>query len=152
MANIALIKEDKFVIAADGANLRQKLIENKTNKDTTANNTTENDTAGNNTSANDTTAKDMTEKQKKLLMRLIKSYINKLRFPLAKEDLAKIEKAGMSVVAETVAENNEEIIIWKLQRSEKERMAVSRSFGDFEYKSNPNLLIQEQAVVSTNWG
>ena len=40
-------------------------------------------------------AKDMTEKQKKLLMRLIKSYINKLRFPLAKEDLAKIEKAGI---------------------------------------------------------
>ena len=29
MANITLIKEDKFVIAADGANLRQKLLENK---------------------------------------------------------------------------------------------------------------------------
>ena len=29
MANITLIKEDKFVIAANGANLRQKLLENK---------------------------------------------------------------------------------------------------------------------------
>lgn len=40
-------------------------------------------------------AKDMTERQKKLLMRLVRSYVNKLRFPLAKEDLAKIEKAGI---------------------------------------------------------
>ncbi|MCA9216199.1 MAG: DUF3500 domain-containing protein [Planctomycetales bacterium] len=39
-------------------------------------------------------AKDMTEQQKKLLMRLIRTYVNKSRQPLAKVDLKKIDDAG----------------------------------------------------------
>jgi serine/threonine protein phosphatase PrpC len=62
---------------------------------------------------------------------------------------ARIEKAGLSVVAETFMEDGVEQTIHKVQRSGTDRMAVSRSFGDFEYKSNTELAADEQAVVAT---
>ena len=40
-------------------------------------------------------AKDMNEKQQRLLMRLLKTYVNKARQPLAKADMKKIEDAGI---------------------------------------------------------
>lgn len=40
-------------------------------------------------------AKDMNEKQKKLLMRLLRTYVNKARNRLAKDDLKKIQDAGI---------------------------------------------------------
>ena len=62
---------------------------------------------------------------------------------------ARIEKAGLSVVAETFMEDGVEQTIYKVQRSETDRLAVSRSFGDFEYKGITELAADEQAVVAT---
>jgi serine/threonine protein phosphatase PrpC len=62
---------------------------------------------------------------------------------------ARIEKAGLSVVAESFMEDGVKQTIHKVQRSETDRMAVSRSFGDFEYKGNTELAADEQAVVAT---
>ena len=43
-------------------------------------------------------AKDLNEKQKKLLMRLLRTYVNKTRQPLAKEDMSKIQAAGIDKI------------------------------------------------------
>lgn len=60
---------------------------------------------------------------------------------------ARIEKAGLSVVQETFYdEHGLKQTISKIQLAEGHRMAVARAFGDFEYKSNPNLGPEDQAV------
>lgn len=61
---------------------------------------------------------------------------------------ARIEKAGLSVFAETFMDNGVECTIHKVQRSDTDRLAVSRAFGDFEYKANTELAANEQAVVA----
>ena len=61
---------------------------------------------------------------------------------------ARIEKAGLSVYAETFMDNGVECTIHKVQRSDTDRLAVSRAFGDFEYKANTELAADEQAVVA----
>eukprot|EP00545_Synedropsis_sp_CCMP1620_P006867 CAMPEP_0119005850 /NCGR_PEP_ID=MMETSP1176-20130426/1960_1 /TAXON_ID=265551 /ORGANISM="Synedropsis recta cf, Strain CCMP1620" /LENGTH=713 /DNA_ID=CAMNT_0006957703 /DNA_START=60 /DNA_END=2201 /DNA_ORIENTATION=- len=60
---------------------------------------------------------------------------------------ARIEKAGLTVVEEIYYdEHGLKQMISKIQLAEGHRMAVARSFGDFEYKSNPNLGPEDQAV------
>ena len=67
--------------------------------------------------------------------------------PNLPEEISRIEAAGLSVFAETFAvDNGNQETIYKVKRSEKERLAVSRAFGDFEYKSNSTLAAEEQAV------
>ena len=62
---------------------------------------------------------------------------------------ARIEKAGLSVTAETFMDKGEECTIHKVRLSGTDRLAVSRAFGDFEYKANGELAADEQAVVAT---
>ena len=62
------------------------------------------------------------------------------------EESARVEKAGLKVVSETFEENGEEMTIHKIAKGEKDMLAVSRAFGDFEYKSNTTLGPEEQAV------
>jgi serine/threonine protein phosphatase PrpC len=67
--------------------------------------------------------------------------------PNLPQETARIEAAGLSVFAETFyADSETQETIYKVKRSEKERLAVSRAFGDFEYKSNSTLSAEEQAV------
>jgi len=61
---------------------------------------------------------------------------------------ARIEKAGLSVTVETFEDDGGVCTIHKVQRSETDRLAVARAFGDFEYKSNAELPADEQAVVA----
>lgn len=62
-------------------------------------------------------------------------------------ETARIEAAGLSVFAETFFVNSTtQETIYKVKRSENERLAVSRAFGDFEYKANTALPAEEQAV------
>ena len=39
------------------------------------------------------------------------------------------------------------ISIWKIEKSANEKIAVSRAFGDFDYKSNEDLKCEEQAII-----
>uniref|UniRef100_A0A7S1VKM7 PPM-type phosphatase domain-containing protein n=1 Tax=Grammatophora oceanica TaxID=210454 RepID=A0A7S1VKM7_9STRA len=64
------------------------------------------------------------------------------------EEKARVEKAGLSVVEESFVEEGIKHVIPKVQLTENgDRLAVSRAFGDFEYKTNPSLSSQEQAVI-----
>ena len=60
----------------------------------------------------------------------------------------RIERAGLEVVAETFEENSKEVTIHKVKKTDTNLMAVSRSFGDFEYKGNNNIGESEQAVIA----
>jgi serine/threonine protein phosphatase PrpC len=64
------------------------------------------------------------------------------------EEQSRIENAGMKVVPITFQEDGKEVTIHKVARSEKEQLAVSRSFGDFEYKLNTTLGPEDQAVTA----
>ena len=58
----------------------------------------------------------------------------------------RVEKAGLEVIAEVVDENE---TIHKIQRGPNDKIAVSRAWGDFDYKANSDLPAQEQAIIST---
>lgn len=60
---------------------------------------------------------------------------------------ARIEAAGLRVEEITFEENETTITIPKVAKSDSDMLAVSRAFGDFEYKGNTTLGPEEQAVV-----
>lgn len=66
---------------------------------------------------------------------------HKPNMPLEKE---RIEKAGLSVMEEKTSETN---IIYKIQNNNN-KLATSRSFGDFDFKANTKLSSNEQAVTA----
>ncbi|CAJ1940376.1 unnamed protein product [Cylindrotheca closterium] len=68
--------------------------------------------------------------------------------PNLPEEQARIEAAGMKVNAVIFQEDGKEVTIHKVALSEKDQLAVSRAFGDFEYKLNTSLPPEEQAVVA----
>lgn len=63
-------------------------------------------------------------------------------------EIQRIEKAGLQVVEDVFVEDSKEVRISKVALSDKNKMACSRSFGDFEYKSNTSLEDTEQAIVA----
>ena len=69
--------------------------------------------------------------------------------PNLPEEKLRIEKAGLEVIKETfqIEENGEETSIWKI-KSSKGKIAVSRAFGDFDFKSNEDFKFEEQAIIS----
>jgi protein phosphatase 1B len=60
----------------------------------------------------------------------------------------RIEKAGLTVFEERFEEDGKEIVIDKVELKSGDRLATSRAFGDFEYKTNASLGADEQAVVA----
>jgi serine/threonine protein phosphatase PrpC len=68
--------------------------------------------------------------------------------PELEEERARIENAGMKVVPITFQENGKDVTIHKVAKTDSEMLAVSRSFGDFEYKLNTTLPPDEQAVTA----
>lgn len=68
--------------------------------------------------------------------------------PDLEEEKARIETAGMEVKSITFEEDGNEVTIHKVSMSDKDQLAVSRAFGDFEYKLNTTLGPEEQAVVA----
>jgi serine/threonine protein phosphatase PrpC len=68
--------------------------------------------------------------------------------PDLEEEQVRIEKAGLKVFAESFQEDGQEVTIHKVELSDDERIACSRSFGDFEYKANESLGDDEQAIVA----
>ena len=75
------------------------------------------------------------------------------------DERERIEGAGMLVLPDVFrdpdalpgAEGSEEnlVTIWKVVKSESDRLGVSRAFGDFDYKGNESLGPERQAVVCT---
>jgi serine/threonine protein phosphatase PrpC len=67
--------------------------------------------------------------------------------PNAPEEKSRIEHAGMTVIKVPTGDQS---VVYRIQRrpDSNESMAVSRSFGDFEYKGNERLEEYAQAVVS----
>jgi serine/threonine protein phosphatase PrpC len=62
---------------------------------------------------------------------------------------ARIEGAGMTVMQDTFYdEHGLKQTIPKILLGPGHMMAVSRAFGDFEYKSNPGLTLEQQAVTA----
>jgi serine/threonine protein phosphatase PrpC len=68
--------------------------------------------------------------------------------PDLEEEKSRIENAGMKVVPITFEENGKDVTIHKVAKSDSEQLAVSRAFGDFEYKMNTSLAPEEQAVTA----
>ena len=62
------------------------------------------------------------------------------------DEKARIEKAGLEVFAEEVGEDE---VIHKIKRGPSDMIAVSRAFGDFDYKGNADLSPDEQAIICT---
>ncbi|CAB9529650.1 Protein phosphatase 2C [Seminavis robusta] len=61
----------------------------------------------------------------------------------------RIENNNLKVVEATIQEDDGTTsTIYRVQKSENNTLAVSRSFGDFEYKSNNQLGPDEQAVIA----
>jgi serine/threonine protein phosphatase PrpC len=68
--------------------------------------------------------------------------------PNLKEEKSRIEKAGMVVAEETFTIDGVTNTISKICKSESDRIAVSRAFGDFDYKENNELSELEQAIIA----
>jgi serine/threonine protein phosphatase PrpC len=68
--------------------------------------------------------------------------------PNLERELTRIVNAGMTMREIIFEENGEEFTIHKIAKNDKEQLAVSRSFGDFEYKLNTTLAPEEQAVTA----
>ena len=68
--------------------------------------------------------------------------------PDLESERSRIENAGMKVEAITFNEDGKEVTIHKVAKTDKDQLACSRSFGDFEYKGNSTLPPEEQAVVA----
>ncbi len=75
--------------------------------------------------------------------------------PNLEQERIRIEKAGMNVIPEVFRSPNSHpddeeayTTIWKVEKSDMEKLATSRAFGDFDYKGNTDLPPEEQAVVS----
>lgn len=65
--------------------------------------------------------------------------------PNLPDEKSRIEKAGLVITTETL--ENETFHKIKLSKSSDTKLAVSRAFGDFDFKSNTDLPLDEQAVV-----
>jgi serine/threonine protein phosphatase PrpC len=63
--------------------------------------------------------------------------------PNLPHELQRIEKAGYEVVSDRL----DSALIWKIKKSESDKIAVSRAFGDFDYKDKNDLAAHEQAII-----
>uniref|UniRef100_A0A7R9ZMV8 PPM-type phosphatase domain-containing protein n=1 Tax=Craspedostauros australis TaxID=1486917 RepID=A0A7R9ZMV8_9STRA len=65
------------------------------------------------------------------------------------KEAERIENAGLKVQeSRFIDENEKELVFHKIIRSNGDQLAVSRAFGDFEYKTNKTLGPEEQAVIA----
>lgn len=72
--------------------------------------------------------------------------------PNLPSERARIEAAGMTIYGENIPAEGDKssTIIHKIQKSQQDTgVSFSRAFGDFDYKSNPNLSSTRQAVICT---
>ena len=69
--------------------------------------------------------------------------------PNIPEEAERIKKAGMEVIEETFTIEGETITLSKIHKSHSDRIAVSRAFGDFDYKANTEISNDEQAIICT---
>ena len=67
--------------------------------------------------------------------------------PNLENEKARIERAGMKVEDETFTIDGVTNTISKICKSDSDRIAVSRAFGDFDYKDNSDLNETEQAII-----
>lgn len=68
--------------------------------------------------------------------------------PNLPQEQSRIEAAGMKVVPVTFQEDGNDITIHKVAKTETDMLAVSRAFGDFEYKENITLSMEDQAITA----
>eukprot|EP00531_Pseudo-nitzschia_arenysensis_P009678 CAMPEP_0116147886 /NCGR_PEP_ID=MMETSP0329-20121206/18021_1 /TAXON_ID=697910 /ORGANISM="Pseudo-nitzschia arenysensis, Strain B593" /LENGTH=706 /DNA_ID=CAMNT_0003643899 /DNA_START=98 /DNA_END=2218 /DNA_ORIENTATION=+ len=68
--------------------------------------------------------------------------------PNLPDEMARVQKAGLEVESISVKEEDgTETLIYKVKKSDKDQLAVSRAFGDFDYKANTTLSEVEQAII-----
>ena len=68
--------------------------------------------------------------------------------PTFPEEIARVKAAGFDVESIAIQEEDgTETLIHKVVKNAKEQLAVSRAFGDFDYKANKQLPEVEQAVI-----
>lgn len=67
--------------------------------------------------------------------------------PNLPDECERIQKAGFDVKDITFEEDGEKITIHKIVKNDKSQLAVSRAFGDFDFKSNNQLQACEQSVI-----
>ena len=68
--------------------------------------------------------------------------------PSLPNERARIVNAGFQVKGVTFEEDGEMKTIHKVVMNENNQLAVSRSFGDFDYKANDQLQASDQSVIS----
>jgi Serine/threonine protein phosphatase len=93
---------------------------------------------------NDTTSGDDKESTSKIVVKALSTDHK----PNLQEEKSRIEKAGMVVAEETFTIDGVTSTISKICKSASDRIAVSRAFGDFDYKENTDLSELEQAIIA----
>mmetsp|Transcript_22625 Transcript_22625/g.25220 ORF Transcript_22625/g.25220 Transcript_22625/m.25220 type:complete len:714 (+) Transcript_22625:85-2226(+) len=81
---------------------------------------------------------------KKSRMVIALSYDHKPNLP---DERKRINEAGLQVKDITFVENGKTKTIHKIVTDENDQLAVSRAFGDFDYKANKQLQANEQSVI-----
>jgi len=67
--------------------------------------------------------------------------------PNLPDESKRINEAGLQVEGITFVENGKTRTIHKIVTNENDQLAVSRAFGDFDYKANNQLQASEQSVI-----
>lgn len=93
---------------------------------------------------NDTNAENDKESTSKIVVKALSTDHK----PNLQEEKSRIEKAGMVVAEETFTIDGVTSTISKICKSSSDRIAVSRAFGDFDYKENMDLSELEQAIIA----
>lgn len=65
------------------------------------------------------------------------------------DEKTRIEKAGMEVIEEIFTIDGKVTRFAKIKKDDSNKIAVSRAFGDFDYKANEELNADEQAIICT---
>lgn len=69
--------------------------------------------------------------------------------PNLPDEKVRIETAGFTVKSIDITEEDGSLtVVHKVVKTDKDQLAVSRAFGDFDYKANQTLSENEQAVVA----